>query len=93
MILNSSFEEKNMSKSVIYLTDVVENKNPHRLAKPDYVLVYVVDAAGITVPALLTDKEIERGVARAEKNPEDVCGKTFKECWVTKLARKLGVCE
>lgn len=82
-----------MPKSVIYLDNVVKNTNAHRLANDSYLLVHVADNAGVSVPALFTDAEIEKAVERALKNPEDVRGEAFNESWWTKLGRFLGICQ
>jgi len=56
--------------SIIYRTNVVENKDPHRLASKQYYLVYI-DDNGTKIPALLTDADISKAVIRAIKNKED----------------------
>ncbi len=57
---------------------VVENKNRHRLAKPTYNHIRIQMPSGFETSILLTDKELEAGVARANKNPEDL----IKAGWI-----------
>lgn len=50
----------------------VFNKNPHWAALSEYNHIRVQLADGTELSLLLTDKEVQRGIERAEKNPEDL---------------------
>tara|TARA_R100001015_G_C4612974_1_gene168569 strand:+ start:180 stop:407 length:228 start_codon:yes stop_codon:yes gene_type:complete len=51
----------------------VENKNAHRAADKEYYFAtHVKNTDGEVQMLLLTDKEYERAVKRAEKNKEDL---------------------
>lgn len=76
-----------MPKSIIYLSSLVENKNPHRLASGEYYLVYVSDDQGTLFPALFTQREVSQALTRAAKNPEDA--PRVKMGWFRKLLLKL----
>lgn len=76
-----------MPKSIIYRRSVVENKNPHRLANDTYHLVYVQDEEGKLHPALFTQGDLQRGIIRASRNPEDA--PALKVNWLQKLIQKL----
>lgn len=81
-----------MPKSIIYLSSIVENKNPHRLASGEYYLVYVSDDEGILFPALFTQREVSQAMLRAAKNPEDA--PKAKIGWFRKLLLKFkSVCQ
>jgi hypothetical protein len=81
-----------MSKSIIYFSSIVENKNPHRLASGEYYLVYVSDSEGTMFPALFTQREVTRALIRASKNPEDA--PRVKIGWFRKLLLKLkSICQ
>lgn len=75
-----------MPKSIIYLSSIVKNKNPHRLANSEYYLVYVSDKEGTLLPALFTLYEISTALTRAYKNPEDA--PMVKIGWLRKLYLK-----
>lgn len=60
-----------MSNRIGDLT-VVKNKNKHRLAKDKYFHVRLQKECGEETSALFTEKEIERALQRAKKNPEDL---------------------
>lgn len=51
---------------------VVANTKKHRAAKDKYNFVRVQTSDGKEVKLLFTDKEIERAIKRAQKNPEDL---------------------
>ena len=76
-----------MPKSIIYLSNIVENKNPHRLANGEYYLVYLSDNEGLLFPALFTQHEVSQAMIRAAKNPEDA--PQAKRSWFKKLLLKL----
>ncbi len=78
-----------MCKSVIHFEDIVDNKNPHHLARDSYYLVKVVDTTGVAVPALFTYNDIDRAIKRAEKNPEDSKGFNDTNSWVRNLLKRL----
>lgn len=61
-----------MWKNRIGDVTVVENKNPHRLAKPTYNHIRIQLPDGKETAMLLTDKELQKGIERAAKNPEDL---------------------
>lgn len=76
-----------MAKSVIHLSNLVKNKNPHRLANSEYYLVYVADREGGLFPALFTQYEITQAMKRAVKNPEDA--PKWEPNWIQRLLNKL----
>ncbi len=57
---------------------VVENKKRHRLAKPTYNHIRIQLPEGEETALLLTDKELQKGIERAKKNPEDL----IKAGWI-----------
>lgn len=69
------------------MSNIVENKNPHRLANTEYYLVYVADNEEFLFPALFTQQEISKALLRASKNPEDA--PPHKISWFKKLMLKL----
>lgn len=77
---------KRTIKSMIWQDDIVENKEASRTASSEYLHVYVENCQGEIVPALYTKKEIQKGIERAEKNPEDIverdCGCWSKTRWM-----------
>jgi hypothetical protein len=50
----------------------VENKQSHWAANSQYNFIRVQFPNGVETGLLFTDKEIERALKRAEKNPEDL---------------------
>lgn len=50
----------------------VENKNAHRLAAKEYKHLRVQLENGEEIHILLTEKELNRAIERAKKNPEDL---------------------
>lgn len=74
-----------MPTSVIYVSSIVENKNPHHLADGAYYLVYMSDG-DMMVPALFTQHQVSEAMHRAIKNPEDA--PKLKASWLQRLAAK-----
>lgn len=68
--------------STIKLTEQVENKDRKFGSALAYYPAVIVDEDGNKFNALFTAGQIERAVNRAEKNPEDIPGKTT---WLTKI--------
>ena len=58
--------------SVIRSKDKTENTEAYKSANKTYYMVYVIDANGKLVPCMLTETNINNGIDRAYKNPEDV---------------------
>lgn len=78
--------------NIIHLNSLVENKNKHPWANDKYYLVYVVDDAGSSFPALFTEHEVGVALSRAIKNPEDSPPKAKISRWKRKVGRILGIC-
>lgn len=84
--------DKTMKRTnIIYLTEMIDNKNKHRFAKSEYYLVYIVDDHGVSVPALFTDTEVAYAIDRASKNPEDCPRRRPVSSWKRKIANLLGI--
>lgn len=60
-----------MRCSKIYKNRIV-NKDKKLNAKDTYALVYIENDKGEWKPALFTETELRLGIARANKNPEDI---------------------
>lgn len=58
-------------RSKIYLTDVVQNTDPHHAANDKYIKVWVIDENGNATPAHMTLNDVARIVYRGKRNPED----------------------
>lgn len=61
-----------MSSSKIDLTDMVENKERKFGSALYYLPVKVNDKDGYTQWAMFTESEVEKAIARANKNKEDI---------------------
>ena len=57
------------------------NKKGHTGEKESFIAVWVKNARGISQCILLTEAELQRGVSRADKNPEDLT----KRSWISEL--------
>lgn len=57
------------------------NKKGHTGEKESFIAVWVKNARGISQCILLTEAELQRGVMRADKNPEDLT----KRSWISEL--------
>ncbi len=66
-------------KSKIHLAEKVENKDRRFGSQLEYFPVMVAYSGGETSPALFTKSQIEKAIARAERNPEDIPGESFWE--------------
>ncbi len=75
-----------MPKSIVYLSNIIDNKNPHRLANSEYYLVYISDDEWTLLPALFTRHEIGVALNRALKNPEDT--PLIKMGWIHRFIMK-----
>lgn len=60
------------TNSVIRLDDLIENKSAHLAANKQYYMVYVLSSHGKSIPCLLTEDDVTKGIDRAVRNPEDV---------------------
>ena len=58
--------------SVIHLSEVVDNLDPHQFADDKYFPAYINQVDGTTVPALFTHHEMHNAMYRASRNPEDI---------------------
>lgn len=69
-----------MIRSRMYLSEHVDNKNPHQAADKVYYPCWVQDPTlpGGRIPALFTYEQIRDAVDRARKNPED-CPPSFRK--------------
>jgi hypothetical protein len=61
-----------MTQSVIRASDLNINKNAYRTAQKQYYMTYLVELDGSLTPCLLTVDAVDKGIARAEQNPEDI---------------------
>lgn len=60
-------------KSRIFVTEAVANTSPRgKRADANYLIAYVQLEDGSLKPALFTDGDLQKALARAEKNPEDI---------------------
>lgn len=75
--------------NIIYVNEMIENKDKHQFANKHYYLVYVVDDLGVSVPALFTEHEVNKAIARASKNPEDCPPRKRTSSWKRFLAKVL----
>jgi hypothetical protein len=66
-------------KSKIYLEEKVSNQKRKATANPYYFPCRVKHSKYFTTTCLFTWNQIQEGLERAQKNPEDIPKKTFKE--------------
>ena len=59
-------------KSRIFTSEAVTNTVRHAAADTVYLVAYVELQDGTLKPALFTDGELQKAMARAAKNPEDL---------------------
>lgn len=60
------------TSSVLRTSDNHINTDAYQTAAKNYYVCYVVDNTGKFTPCLLTEADVNKGVERAIKNPEDV---------------------